>query len=309
MNSQTDTIKPIILIVDDTPMNIQVLSKMLNSTYDVRIATRGDKALEIARSKKYKPDLILLDIMMPEMDGYEVCRQLKSNSDTAAIPVIFVTAKSEIEDETKGFSLGAVDYIIKPFHMPIVQARIQTHLRLSQQAKLLEEYAFLDPLTHLFNRRKFDMVFEEEWRRALRNHEPLSLCMIDIDFFKGYNDTLGHGEGDICLQQVASTISKSSSRGGELAVRYGGEEFIVLLPHCDEESAYSSGENIRESVEALRIGHPHSDISSVVTVSVGCATVYPTHKTIDMKNLVKLADDALYQAKQNGRNRVEKGIK
>lgn len=306
MNAQIDNIKPIILVVDDTPMNIQILSKMLSSSYEVRIATRGEKALEIARSEE-QPDLILLDIMMPEMDGYEVCRQLKSDTHTSSIPVIFVTAKNEVEDETKGFSLGAVDYIAKPFHLPIVQARIQTHLRLSKQAKLLEELAFLDPLTQLFNRRKFEMVFDEEWRRAMRNHEPLSLCMIDIDFFKGYNDTLGHGEGDICLQQVASAIRKSSSRGGELAVRYGGEEFIVLMPHCDENQAYQSSENIRRSVEALHINHPHSGVASVVTISVGCATIYPKDKTVDRNSLVKSADDALYKAKQNGRNRVEKG--
>ncbi|GEM_PF-2055898 len=178
---------------------------------------------------------------------------------------------------------------------------------LAEQAKLLEEYAFLDPLTHLFNRRKFDKVYDTEWRRALRNHEPLSLCMIDIDFFKAYNDTLGHDEGDICLEQVASAINKSSSRGGELAVRYGGEEFIVLLPHCDETNAYQSAENIRRSVEALEIRHPHSTVSSIVTCSVGCATVYPSHKTLDKKGLIKRADEALYKAKQNGRNRVEKG--
>lgn len=176
---------------------------------------------------------------------------------------------------------------------------------LTEQAKLLEEYAFLDPLTHLFNRRKFDKVFDTEWRRALRNHEALSLCMIDIDFFKSYNDSLGHDEGDICLQQVASAISKSSSRGGELAVRYGGEEFMVLLPHCDEQNAYQSGENIRRSVEALEIRHPRSEVSSIVTCSVGCATVYPAHKTLDKKGLIKRADEALYKAKQNGRNRIE----
>jgi len=306
MNPQADNAKPIILIVDDTPMNIQVLSKMLNSTYDVRIATRGDKALEIARSK-IQPDLILLDIMMPDLDGYEVCRVLKSDPKTASIPVIFVTAKSDVEDETKGFSLGAVDYITKPFHLPIVQARIQTHLLIRQQAKLLEEYAFLDPLTHIPNRRQFNNVFDEEWRRALRNREPLSLCMIDIDFFKGYNDTLGHGEGDHCLQQVASAISKSASRGGELVARYGGEEFIVLLPHGDEDAAYRSAENIRQSVEALQIVHPFSSASSVVTVSIGYATVRPADRTTNRENLAKRADDALYKAKQKGRNRIEKG--
>ncbi len=180
----------------------------------------------------------------------------------------------------------------------------ESKISLEQQAKTLEEYAFLDPLTHLPNRRKLDQVFDVEWRRALRNHEALSVCMIDIDFFKGYNDFLGHDQGDICLQQVASAISKSSSRAGDLAARYGGEEFIVLLPHCDENNAYQSGENIRRSVEALAIKHPDSKVSSVVTISVGCATLYPSDKIYVKKDLVKFADEALYKAKHNGRNKV-----
>lgn len=299
----TNNTKFIILIVDDTPVNIQVLSGMLGKEYDVRIAKRGDKALEIARSE-IQPDLILLDIMMPEMDGYEVCKQLKSDPNTSEIPVIFVTAKNEVEDETKGLSLGAVDYITKPFHLPIVQARIKTHLRLRKQAKLLAEYAFLDPLTHIPNRRKFELHFEEEWRRALRNKEPLSLCMIDIDFFKGYNDSLGHGEGDVCLQKVASSIVRSCSRGGELAARYGGEEFIVLLPHCDKEAAHQSAEHIRQAIEEMKISHPTSTVSPHVTVSIGYATANPVDKTVDMKSLSKLADDGLYYAKEHGRNQV-----
>lgn len=180
----------------------------------------------------------------------------------------------------------------------------KNNISLEQQAKILEEYAFLDPLTHLPNRRKFDKVFDAEWRRALRNHEPLSVCMVDIDFFKGYNDALGHDQGDICLQQVASAISKSCARGGELAARYGGEEFIVLLPHSDEKNAYQTAEHIRKSVEALELKHLHSMVSSVVTISVGVASVYPADKTVDKKGLIKRADEALYRAKQNGRNKV-----
>jgi diguanylate cyclase (GGDEF)-like protein len=277
---------------------------MLSKEYDIRIATNGKKALDIANSDD-KPDLILLDIMMPEMDGYEVCKELKENTLTADIPIIFVTAKSEIEDETKGFSLGAVDYITKPFHLSIVKARVQTHLRLRRQAKLLEEYAFLDPLTQIPNRRKFDMEIDKEWRRASRNKMPLSLCMVDIDFFKLYNDTLGHGEGDVCLQKVAATINKHSSRGGELAARYGGEEFMIILPSCNQEQAYQSAENLRKAVESLEIAHPSSNISPLVTISVGYATAYPSEGKIDTKEFIKLTDDALYRAKNSGRNRVE----
>lgn len=181
----------------------------------------------------------------------------------------------------------------------------QSKKSLEKQAKVLEEYAFLDPLTHLANRRKFDKVFDEEWRRASRNHQPLSICMIDIDFFKGYNDTLGHDEGDLCLQQVADAINKNSSRGGELAARFGGEEFIILLPHCDEKNAYYTCENIRRSVEKLEIKHPNSKVSSVVTVSIGCATFNPPDKALDKKSLIIRADKALYRAKHHGRNRVD----
>lgn len=180
----------------------------------------------------------------------------------------------------------------------------KTKISLEKQAKVLEKYAFLDPLTHLANRRKFDKVFDVEWRRASRNHQPLSICMIDIDFFKGYNDTLGHDEGDLCLQQVASAIKKNSLRGGELAARFGGEEFIVLLPHCDEKNAYHTSENIRRLVEKLEIKHPDSKISSVVTVSIGCATYNPPDKALDKKSLIKRADKALYRAKNHGRNKV-----
>ena len=295
--------KGVILIVDDTPINIQILSKTLSKEYDVRIATNGKKALEIANSED-KPDLILLDVMMPEMDGYEVCKELKENTLTADIPVIFVSAKSEVEDEAKGFSLGGVDYIAKPFHLVIVKARVQTHLRLRKQAKLLEEYAFLDPLTQISNRRKFDAQLGVEWGRAIRSKTPISLCMVDIDYFKLYNDALGHGEGDVCLQQVATTIHKHSARGGELAARYGGEEFMIMLPNCDAQEAYQSAKNIRQAVESLEMPHPSSSVSPFVSVSVGCASVYPSESAISVKEFIKLTDDALYRAKESGRNRV-----
>lgn len=304
MNTLSKNKREIILVVDDIPANIQILSIILGKEYDIRVATNGKDALYIANSVD-TPDLILLDILMPEMDGYEVCKKLKKNLLTSDIPVIFVTVKNEIEDEAKGFSLGAVDYIIKPFHSSIVRARVQTHLRLRKQAKLLEEYAFLDPLTLISNRRKFNTELDIEWRRALRNKTPLSLCMIDIDYFKLYNDILGHGEGDMCLQKVAATINRHSSRAGELVARYGGEEFIVLLPGCNQEQGYQSAQNIREMVEKLAISHPSSTVSSLLTLSIGCSTVYPSQTTMDIREFIKLTDDALYKAKKSGRNRIE----
>lgn len=224
----------------------------------------------------------------------------------------FIQAIGRVERDDKGdpFRIVGVNWDItkqKKYEQFLEFSKLEaetTKTSLEQQAKVLEEYAFLDPLTHLPNRRKFDEVFDAEWRRALRNQAPLSICMIDIDFFKGYNDALGHGQGDICLEQVASAIYKSSAREGELAARYGGEEFIVLLPNSDISKAYQSAEHIRKSVEMLLLKHPHSSVSSVVTVSVGCASIYPAHKIVDKKGLMRLADKALYLAKQNGRNRV-----
>lgn len=293
----------VILIVDDTPMNIRILSEMLKDEYDIRIANNGQKALDIANSEQ-KPDLILLDIMMPDLDGYEVCRRLKNNPETSSIPIIFITAKNEIEDEVRGFSLGAVDYIIKPFNVQIAKARIRTHLHLRKQAQLLEEFAFIDPLTQIPNRRQFEQKLDEEWRRAVRNKSPLSICMLDIDYFKQYNDSLGHGEGDVCLQKVAQSIHSATARAGDLAARYGGEEFVVIFPNSTLKDTKLLAEKICKNIESLKILHPNSSVGKYVTISIGCATIdLPSQKDVPLM-LVDNADKALYKAKEEGRNRV-----
>lgn len=299
MNEET---KPLILIVDDTPTNIQVLAEALRKDYRVRVAGSGKAAFDIIE-KLGAPDLILLDVMMPEIDGYEVCRRLKNGAATKNVPVIFVTARSDVEDEEHGLKLGAVDYIAKPFHLPIVAARVRNHINLKLKTDLLESQAMLDGLTNIPNRRRFDEVLDQEWKRAQRSGLPLALIMADIDFFKHYNDNYGHGSGDLCLKKVAEALSMSIERPSDMVARYGGEEFVVILPETEAEGARTIAERFRCNVEAMQLPHKYSDASNVVTVSVGCASLIPA-AGIEPDFLLKRADEGLYRAKNSGRNRV-----
>jgi len=290
-----------ILIVDDIPFNMKILDEALRFEHDIVVATSGREGL--ARALDSSPDLILLDIMMPEMDGYEVCRQLKDNSKTKDIPVIFVTAKDQAGEEIMGLELGAVDYITKPFYMPIVLARVKTHLRLKRKADMLDNLVSVDGLTEIANRRHFDEALEAEWKRARRAGNPLSLIMIDIDFFKQHNDTYGHAAGDDCLRRVAMMLKKSLKRPADMVARYGGEEFAAILPETGNEQAQVLAESMRTNVEALKIKHSHSTHSGRLTISVGVATLVPTDDS-ESSDLIKTADSALYKAKEAGRNRV-----
>ena len=291
-----------ILIVDDTPVNIQMLVNALTGTYRVRVANGGLKALAIAKSDD-PPDIILLDVRMPELDGYEVCRRLKQNPDTMQIPIIFVTTRGSSEDEAFGLNLGAVDYISKPFSIPVVKARVRTHLQLKRHTDKLESLAMIDGLTGIANRRSFDQTLEQEWRRAQRTGTWLSLIMIDIDEFKKYNDNYGHGTGDECLRLVAVTIESTMRRSGDFVGRYGGEEFVVLLPECDQEGAVEMAEKIRTKIKRLNIPHAFSQISDHITVSLGCNSMRYAPDT-ECTQLFQKADQALYQAKEQGRDRV-----
>jgi len=299
------TEKATILVVDDTPDNLTLLSSLLKDEYKVKVANSGEKALKIAAASQ-PPDLILLDIMMPVMDGYEVCRRLQDDPVTRRIPIIFVTAKREIEDEKIGLDLGAVDYISKPYSIPIVKARVRAHVRHKQQADMLESMAMIDALTHIPNRRRFNDILDSEWRRSCRKGSPLSLLMVDIDFFKPYNDHYGHGRGDICLAQVAEALAAVVNRPGDLAARYGGEEFTAVLPHTDEEGARHIAEQFRVVLESLAIPHAHSSVANHVTVSIGVASAVCSEQ-FAASELLLIADRALYQAKKAGRNRVVVG--
>ena len=298
--SDPQSAKPSILIVDDSPTNIRVLADALRDDYYVRIATDGQTALDvIARNK---PALVLLDVMMPGMDGYEVCRRIKERDETRDIAVIFVTAKSELADEETGLNLGAVDYIAKPFQLPIVRARVRNHVLLKLRTDMLETMAHIDGLTHIPNRRNFDQTLESEWHRALRSRNPLSLVMMDVDFFKRYNDNYGHSRGDVCLEKVAAALRGAVTRPSDLVARFGGDEFVVLLPDTDFNGAHLIAERIRRNVEALRLPHDHSDASGWVTISVGLASVTP-QEGMAAAALIEQADEMLYQAKAGGRNR------
>jgi len=289
------------MIVEDIKANVRFLEKHLSNEYECLTAYDGEEALPMIQAAL--PDLVLLDIEMPKMDGFEVCRRLKSDEKTMSIPIIFLTSLSEMEDETKGLELGAVDYVTKPFRMPIVKARIRNHIELKRTRDLLEQQAFIDGLTKIPNRRRFDEVLEREWERALRNQSKLSLILIDIDYFKKFNDNYGHQNGDVCLQKVGQVLPKAMKRATDFYARYGGEEFAVILPNTDTQGALAIADAVQEELTHLHIPHEYSDTAPHVTCSQGVATFVPS-KAQRPKNLIEAADQALYSAKKNGRNSV-----
>jgi diguanylate cyclase (GGDEF)-like protein len=324
-----------LLIVDDHLDNVRSLSLLLsNSGYLVRKATSGEMALETIQIAK--PDLVLLDVRMPEMDGYEVCEQLKANPDTSSIPVIFLSASDDTDDKVQAFAVGGADYVTKPFQAEEVLARVRhqiTILRQQQQllqqqqqlaiqncqlrqevrqreqveAKLqqanleLQRIANTDSLTQVANRRCFDETLEQEWHRLRREQQPLSLILCDIDYFKQYNDCYGHPAGDSCLQQVAQAIAGCINRPADMIARYGGEEFAIILPNTNQDGAVTIVEAIRATLRSLQIPHPDSAVAAHVTLSLGIACLVPERNS-SCQELVAAADAALYQAKSAGRN-------
>ncbi|ALK98030.1 response regulator receiver modulated diguanylate cyclase [Massilia sp. WF1] len=418
--------KPAILIVDDAPENVSVLrTMMLRQEYQTFVATSGERALEIAQ--RIQPDLVLLDVVMPGMDGLETCRRLKAHPLTARIPVILMSARGELDDIVAGFDTGAADYIPKPLRMEEVCARVRAQLRLNsgssaqkeqterlrmivdsmdqglliverngrvqyanpacdrylgyaadelvgrslaelvaqqdsypdgcsameaighgtrevlirhrdgglramdltmtpihaadgqflallhdithhkQSEDALQRAAMLDPLTHIANRRHFDTFLEKEWQRAIRNAQPMSLVVLDVDHFKLYNDTLGHVAGDVCLQKVAQALDAHALRPTDLAARYGGEEFVLLFAETPHEAATRLAEAIRTTVEALQLPNPRSPTSPWITASIGVATIVPTQLDT-IEQFFVCADRAMYAAKEGGRNRVETAV-
>jgi diguanylate cyclase (GGDEF)-like protein len=297
-----------LLIVDDTPDNLRTLSGILtHQGYEARTVISGQMALTVVET--VPPELILLDVRMPDLDGYEVCRALKANPATQDIPVIFLSALDDVNGKVKAFEVGGVDYITKPFHAAEVLARVKTHLslrRLRQELQLvnreLRRLANLDSLTQLANRRCFDDYFGQEWRRLAREQQPLSLILCDIDYFKQYNDTYGHLAGDLCLRQVADILQACVQRPADLAVRYGGEEFILVLPNTTIAGAAHVAQRIQTKIHALQQTHTGSLIGNYLTISQGIASQIPILDQ-PMSTLIAAADQALYHAKQTGRDR------
>lgn len=290
-----------VLLVDDSPSALAILEGVL-SEYCVEKTASGEKAIESVL--RAPPDLILLDVRMPGMDGYETCRRIKQMEEGAEIPVIFVTGLNDTEDEAQGFALGAVDFISKPIRPAIVRARIRVHLELKAARDTLHNIAMSDGLTGVANRRHFEARVQTEWNRALRHCHPLSLVMADVDYFKNYNDFYGHMAGDECLRNVATGLRDGLRRASDLVARYGGEEFVCLMPELSHDEAAGLADSLRHRVENLFIPHDRSNTARHVTVSMGLATMTPD-ATHTWNDLLAQADQALYQAKRLGRNRLE----
>ncbi|MEB3279228.1 MAG: PleD family two-component system response regulator [Lyngbya sp.] len=292
----------VILVIDDDQTNIKVIIDTLKPAGLTVISARNGE-MGIKRALFALPDLILLDVMMPGIDGFETCRRLKSEPSTQAIPILFMTALSDEESKVKGFDVGGVDYITKPFGAREVVARVKTHLNLKRKQDLLERLVGIDGLTEIPNRRQFDTVFDKEWRRALRTQTPLALIMLDIDYFKNFNDGYGHTAGDECLRKVAQMLARSVQRASDFVARYGGEEFAVILPGIPLEPAVNIAEKIKENIESLHLAHAFSPVLDYVSLSLGVAAVIPSNET-SPQNLIEMADRALYRAKAKGRNQV-----
>jgi diguanylate cyclase (GGDEF)-like protein len=294
--------KPTLLIVDDQASNLQLLYEIFKNECDVCMAISGQEALAFCQRRQ--PDLILLDIVMPVMDGYTVCQKLKSDALTQNIPVIFVTVHDDPLEAARGLDAGGVDFIIKPFHVRVVKARVRTHLTLKYQSDVLRSMALIDELTGVGNRRHFDATLKAEWRRCVRAGKPLSLILIDVDFFKRYNDHYGHQAGDACLQSIASVLKGEFARSHDMVARYGGEEFVCILPDTPLEGAEKKAHELEKAVRTLAIVHEKSDAFGVVTISLGVAVAYPV-KGENPADLVAGADGQMYLAKRSGRGQVK----
>ncbi len=297
--------KPCVLVVDDDPINIDLMEDTLAGEYNVLSAPDGLAALRLAAERR--PDAILLDVVMPDMDGYEVCRRLKAQIATRDIPVIFATSLSHPGEETRGLELGAVDFVTKPLHPCAVRARVRNQVLLKQAHDQLLHIAETDALTGLANRGHFNRMLAYEHARHARYSTEFSLVLLDIDHFKRFNDQYGHACGDECLRLVAGVISSVARRETDLAARFGGEEFAMLLPETPLSGAVCVAETMRRGIERISLSQIGSTITGPVTASFGVIGV-PGHVLTSTDTVVQLADERLYEAKHAGRNRVSGSI-
>jgi two-component system cell cycle response regulator len=297
----------LILVVDDNPDNLEIISTRLRFRgYRVATADRGDKAIDLVHETH--PDLILLDIMMPDMDGYEVARRIRATDDIPYIPIIVVTARDSTEDKVTGLDAGADDYLTKPINFPELEARVRSMLRikrlqdeLEEKNRKLEQLSISDGLTGLFNHRHLHELLQEEFDRSSRTEEPISVVMFDLDRFKQVNDTHGHQAGDQVLRKLAHILRETAREIDRLG-RYGGEEFLAILPDSDPEAGVTFAERVREAVESEPFDIGDGDRIEM-TISAGVAT-YPHDRPEGPRRLVHYADQALYSAKNSGRNTV-----
>jgi diguanylate cyclase (GGDEF)-like protein len=312
MNVTEPNFQRILLVDDDLVVRAKVSESLEQDGFQVILAKNGDDG--IAAYQEYRPDLILVDAVMPILDGFEFCEQLK-NLGERLTPILMITSLDDNDSVDRAFASGATDYITKPINLSILRQRVRNLVRqsyliknqlseLQQANQNLKLLANIDSLTKLSNRRDFDRYIEQEWERMQRSRSPLSLIMCDVDFFKNYNDRYLHPNGDKCLIKVAMALRNTVRRSGDLVARYGGEEFAVILPNTDALGAVSVAEKIRLAVKDLQITHESSAIAPYVTVSVGVSTIIPTHES-EFQTLIDTADRALYQAKFQGRDRVK----
>lgn len=294
-----------ILIVDDDKTVVMALNKALRSIGRIRFALDAKQAFAMIEERC--PDLILLDVELPDISGVEVCSTLKSAPDTKNVPVLFITSNNEVGFEEKVFDVGAADYIIKPLKPRVVAARVRTHVAYNRAISLLEKLAHTDGMTGLANRRTFDEQLTTELKRSYREQEPLTVVLVDIDEFKKYNDHFGHIEGDECIKSIASALESSARRPTDLAARYGGEEFAFIFPNTTAEGAKVLLDTLLHTIEQLNLPHAPNAKYDMVTISIGYCTLSPEQdKGLELDDwaIVKAADYALYESKQNGRNRV-----
>jgi diguanylate cyclase (GGDEF)-like protein len=294
------TTHPSILVVDDEPLYLELIADILGADYEILCATDGMAALEVAGCRV--PHLVLLDLLMPCLDGYEVYSRMKADPRTCEIPVIFITGLGDVAAETRGLQLGAADYITKPITPELLRARVKTQIQVKLTRDKFALLSATDGLTGLANRSHFDSMLAYEYARHVRSGTELSLILLDIDHFKAFNDTYGHVRGDDCLRRIALAMTTVASRATDLVARYGGEEFVLLLPETHLKGAVILAEKVRKCISDLAIPHRHSCTDHVTaSLGVACARLLPDNQIAD---LVEMADAQLYVAKAGGRNRV-----
>lgn len=292
--------KPLILIVDDNPLSVRLASESLCTRYDVRLSNSGLGALAFCKNRV--PDLILMDIVMPDLDGLSACNHLKAESATSHVPIIFLTSESTIDVETNCWESGCADFIVKPFVMATLNNRVNFHVDAKLMTDKLTLLASIDGLTGVYNRRFLDTFIDEQCRLAKRDGSVLGMLMIDIDHFKLYNDHYGHIEGDECLKSVAHCIESCLERPTDHVARFGGEEFVVVLPNTPSEGVKVMADRIQLALAKLDIEHTKSNFKKL-TISIGGISAFSG--SLVGADLLNLADKQLYMAKANGRNCAE----
>lgn len=313
--------KCVVLLVDDQPIIAEGIRRMLAEANDIVFHYCEDPANAIQMAADIEATVILQDLVMPDIDGMTLVRFFRANMETRNIPIIVLSSKEDPQVKSDAFNNGANDYLVKLPDQIELLARVRAHSRsyihqlerdaafqalremkkqLEASNKKLQELSSLDGLTGIANRRQFDETLEKEWRRASRNDLPLSLILIDIDFFKPFNDNYGHQAGDECLKRVAKVLQEEIVRPTDLIARYGGEEFTVILPDTNAAGAAVVAEKLRLAVESLNISHEHSETTTRVSISLGIAD---KSDLPDLEALIHKADKCLYEAKESGRNR------